>query len=106
MVDLKQLQKEVIQNKINHGFNTTDVNEEFCYAFGELGEAHTAYIKKQDDVGEELADAIIYVLSIAEILGYDLEYELNRKININKTRVYKRNSRGVLVKLDELNGEV
>lgn len=102
LLDLKELQEEVIQNKINHGFNTTDVNEEFCYAFGELGEAHTAYIKKQDDVGEELADAFIYILGISEILGYDLGYEVKRKIDINKKRVYKPNKKGILVKTDEL----
>lgn len=40
MVDLKQLQKEIYQNKINKGFNTTDINQEFCYIYGETSEAH------------------------------------------------------------------
>ena len=30
MANFKQLQKEVYQNKINHGFNVTDINLEFC----------------------------------------------------------------------------
>ena len=29
MVDLKKLQKEIYQNKVNKGFNATDINKEF-----------------------------------------------------------------------------
>ena len=34
MVDLKELQKEVYQNKVNKGFNVTDAKEEFLYIYG------------------------------------------------------------------------
>ena len=102
MIDLKQKQKEVIQNKINHGFNTTDISMEFCLANGELGEAYIAWLKKQDDVGEELADVAIYLLGIAEILGINLEEEIEHKIEKNKTRIYKKSAKGILVKEDEL----
>ena len=30
MTDLKKLQKEIYQNKVNKGFNITDINKEFC----------------------------------------------------------------------------
>lgn len=30
MVDFRKLQKDVYQNKVDKGFNTTDVNKEFC----------------------------------------------------------------------------
>lgn len=89
MRDLKELQKEVIQNKINHGFNTTDVNMEFCLAYGEMGEAYMAYLKNKEDLGEELADVAIYLLGISEILGYDLGKEIENKMEKNKKRVYK-----------------
>ena len=46
MVDLKQLQKEVYQNKVNHNFNVTDINLEFCLTYEELGEAHNAWCTK------------------------------------------------------------
>lgn len=105
MYDLKKFQKEIIENKKRHGFNTTDINMEFCLAYGELGEAYIAYVKKQDDVGEELADAAIYILGIAELLGIDLGKEIENKIEKNKQRVYKKNNKGVLVKEDELNGK-
>ena len=29
MTDLKKLQKEIYQNKVNKGFNITDINKEF-----------------------------------------------------------------------------
>ena len=44
-MDLKKLQKEIYQNKVDKGFNTTDVNKEFCLLYGEVGEAYDAYRK-------------------------------------------------------------
>ena len=38
-MNMKEVQKEVWQNKINKGFNTTDVNKEFCLLYGEVGQA-------------------------------------------------------------------
>ena len=89
MVDLKQLQKEVYQNKVNHGFNVTDLNHEFCLTYGELGEAYMAWLKHKDDLGEELADVAIYLLGISEILEIDLEKEITHKMEKNAKRVYK-----------------
>ena len=99
MIDLKKLQKEVYQNKVNKGFNTTDINMEFCLTYGELGEAYSAWLKKKDDVGEELADVAIFLMGIAEILGLDLEEEIKHKIKKNENRVYKKVN-GVLVRTE------
>jgi NTP pyrophosphatase (non-canonical NTP hydrolase) len=88
MVDLRCLQKRVYQNKISKGFNTTDIYREFCYTYGELTEACDAYMKKKDDLGEELADVALYLLGIAEILGIDLESEILSKIDKNEKRKY------------------
>lgn len=90
MIDLKKLQKEVYQNKVEKGFNVTDVFLEFCYTQKELAEAFEAYNKKLPDLGEELADVIIYLLGMAEILGIDLEEEITKKHKKNKAREYKR----------------
>ena len=62
MVDLKELQKKVYENKVNKGFNVTDIPKEFCLAYGEMAEAYEAYRKKKNDLGEELADVVIYLL--------------------------------------------
>ncbi len=89
-VDLHQLQKEVMRNKTEKGFNTSDMALEFCRAHEELSEAFSKYNKGQDGVAEEFADVAIFLLGMCEQLGYDLERELVRKIEINKKRVYTK----------------
>ena len=96
-MNLNEVQKRVIQNKKNKGFNTTDVNLEFCLLNGEVAEAFDAYFKKKDDLGSELADVAIYLLGISEILGFSLEDEINKKLAINEHRVYKQVN-GVYIK--------
>ncbi|MCE9517470.1 hypothetical protein K8Q96_00515 [Candidatus Nomurabacteria bacterium] len=88
MIDLKELQKEVARNKIEKGFNTTDIALDFCRAHEELSEAFSKFNKNQDGVAEEFADVAIFLLGMCEQLGYDLEYEIVRKIEINKNRKY------------------
>lgn len=100
MIDFRQLQKDVYQNKINHEFNVTDINMEFCSTYEELAEAYRAWRKKQDDVGEELADVVIFLMGISEILNIDLEQEIQNKIKKNSKRKYKTIN-GVLMKVDD-----
>lgn len=100
MIDLKALQKRVYQNKVNHGFNVTNIPLEFTLTYGELSEAFEAWRKKQDSVGEELADVLIYLMGLAEILGVNLEEELIRKMDINEKRTYTAEN-GVLRRVEE-----
>ena len=87
---LSEIQKEVWQNKLNKGFNTTDVSKEFCLLYGEVAEAYDAWKKKKEDLNEELADVAIYLLSISEMLGFDLQKEIENKVKKNAKRVYKQ----------------
>ena len=96
---MKEVQKEIWQNKVNKGFNTTDVNKEFCLLYGEVAEAYEAYRKKKDDLNEELADIAIYLMGLSEMLGFDLETEILNKVNINNNRIYK-NVEGVNVRVE------
>jgi len=89
MEDWKKLQKQVYQNKLDHKFNVTDVNMEFCHLYGEVGEAYVAWRKQLPDLGEELADIAIYLLGLAEILGIDLEEQVVKKMEINRGRRYE-----------------
>ena len=57
--------------------------------YGEVAEAFDAYRKKKDDLNEELADIAIYLLGLSEMLGFDLEDEILKKVSKNKKRVYK-----------------
>lgn len=87
-MEIKEMQKRIYQNKVNHGFNTTNVYFEFCLLEGEISEAFEAYHKKHDNLGEELADSAIYLFGLAEILGIDLQTEIEKKMKINEERVY------------------
>lgn len=88
-MNMKEVQKQIWQNKLNKGFNTTDVNKEFCFLYGEVGEAYEAWRKKKEDLGEELADIAIYLMGLSEMLGFDLEEEIKNKNSKNEKRVYK-----------------
>lgn len=99
-MELKKIQKDVWQNKLNKGFNTTDVNKEFCLLYGEVSEAYDAWKKKKDDLNEELADIAIYLMGLSEMLGFDLADEIEKKGSKNEKRVYK-NIDGVNVRISD-----
>ena len=99
-MELKKIQKDIWQNKINKGFNTTDVNKEFCLLYGEVSEAYDAWKKKKEDLNEELADIAIYLMGLSEMLGFDLSDEIEKKVSKNEKRVYK-NIDGVNVRISD-----
>ena len=99
-MDMKEMQKAVYQNKVDHDFNVTDVHLEFCLLYGEVAEAFEAWKKSKENVGEELADVAIYLMGLAEILGVDLKDEIEKKMEINRKRQYKLKN-GVHIKTEE-----
>lgn len=96
-MDLKEMQKRVWDNKLKHNFDTTNVDREFCLLYGEVGEAYEAYIKKHDNISEELADVAIYLMGLSTMVGIDLQDEIEKKMAINEKREYV-SVNGVLVK--------
>lgn len=52
-------------------------------------ERHIKLCVRKNDLGEEFADIIIYLLGLSEILNIDLETEIVKKVNKNKHREYK-----------------
>ena len=99
-MELKKIQKDIWQNKINKGFKTADVNKEFCLLYWEVSETYDAWRKKKDDLNEELADKAIYLMGLSEMLGFDLADEIEKKVSKNKKRVYK-NVDGVNVRISD-----
>ena len=99
MIDLDQKQKEVIQNKINHGWELGNIQWEFCLLYGEVAEAFDAYNKKKEDLGLELADVALYLLGISEMLGFSLEEQIEKKLEINKKRKYIKKD-GVITRIE------
>ena len=62
-----------------------------------MGEAYEAYIKKHDNLAEELADVAIYLLGLSGMVGVNLADEIEKKMAINEKREYVMVN-GVLVK--------
>lgn len=94
ILDTKKLQKEIIQNKKEHGFNTTDIKFELLLLYGEVNELFQAWLKDDDqNIGEELADVAIFLLGIAEILDKDLCVEIIEKMKVNKNRIYRNGNK-------------
>ncbi len=88
-MNLNEIQKQIYANKVAKGFNTTNIEREFCFLYGEVGEAFEAYRKKKDDLGAELADIAIYLFGLSEMLGFSLQDEIEKKMLINENRQYE-----------------
>jgi len=101
IVDIAAVQRAAWENKLAKGFNVTDVALEFGLLTAEVGEAFTAWRKQLPDLGEELADVLIYVTALAEMTGIDLSAEVERKLAINARREYRRDARGVLYRVSD-----
>lgn len=85
IIDTKKLQKEVLENKKNHGFNTTDIEFELLRLYGETNELFEAWRKQdKENIDEELADVGIFLLGISEMLGSDLGEDITNKMKVNR----------------------
>jgi NTP pyrophosphatase (non-canonical NTP hydrolase) len=84
---IRELQKEVYQNKIKRNFNVSDVGKEIVLMAEELGELAKAYKKnnKEEQV-DAVLDLMVYCLGLLEILGIDGDKELKKVIEDNKNR--------------------
>lgn len=102
-MELKKVQERIIKNKIEKGFGVGDINQEFLLLYGEVNEAYMAHLKgDKENLKEELADVAIYLLGISEMLGVDLEKEIDGKLKKNERRTYVTLENGTHVKLNKL----
>lgn len=90
-------QDRIMANKKEKGFST-DIRTEFLFAYAELGEAFDAWREGREEVGSELADAAIFIYSLAELTGHDLDAEIDAKMAVNEARVYRDGPNGFKVK--------
>ncbi len=96
MIDLSKLQQEIYQNKVNRGFNVTDVGKEIVLMAEELGELARAYknsnklpareTDQRDEMIDAVGDLMVYCLGLCEMLGADGEDVLWRIVQNNKNR--------------------
>lgn len=93
-------QQRIFQNKVNHGFNTTNVYQEARYILEETAELMRA-IEKNDmeNLKEELADVVIFAYGCAAVAGVgNLDDKIFEKMNINEQRKYHKTTEGDFVK--------
>lgn len=100
-MEIKTAQQLAWANKIDKGFNTSDVPLEFMLLHGEIVETFQAWRRAQPDLGEELADVALYLFALAEMNSVDLDGEIERKIAKNGQRQYRRDSNGVPFRVSE-----
>jgi NTP pyrophosphatase (non-canonical NTP hydrolase) len=96
MIDLQQLQQEIYQNKVNRGFNVTDVGKEIVLMAEELGELARAYknsnklpareTDQRDEMIDAAGDLMVYCLGLCEMLGINSEEVLRQIVENNKRR--------------------
>lgn len=51
----------------------------FLWLLEEVGELIRAYRRKEDNLGKEMADVLAWMVSVANLLGIDLEAEVLKK---------------------------
>ena len=96
---LDEVQLQAWTNKVEKGFNTTDVALEFGLLTAEVSEAFTAWRKgDRRELADELADIAIYLAGLAEIVNIDLEVAVERKLAVNAGRTYAPGPNGVPTK--------
>lgn len=103
LIDIKDLQKRIYQNKINKNFNVTDIPMEICHAQSELSEVFDAWRANPNNtekIAEELADVAIFLFGIAEICNIDdLGEDILNKVNKNEQRSYI-NEDGIVYRIE------
>ena len=98
MIDLCELQRVVYENKVNRGFNVTDVGKEIVLMVEELGELAHAYknsdkrpapeINLKDEMVDAVGDLMVYCLGLCEMLGVSSEVVLQTIVEHNKIRTH------------------
>ncbi|MFH0948957.1 MAG: hypothetical protein V1802_00545 [Candidatus Aenigmatarchaeota archaeon] len=97
-MDLYGLQKEIYQNKVSRGFNTTDIGKEIVLMVEELGELAKAYknsdkkppreINNKNEMADAIGDLMVYCLGLCEILSVNSEEILKNIIENNRKRTH------------------
>lgn len=88
-MDMLNIQRRMILNKIQKGFKVGDFQYEFSLIKKEVEEAIEAY-QNNTNIGEELADIVLLCAGIAEMKKLNLADEICKKMKINENRQYIR----------------
>jgi NTP pyrophosphatase (non-canonical NTP hydrolase) len=124
LLTFEEAQAEVMAHKRRMGFNTTDIETEFGLLMEELGELHNAWRKLRSprprrlarlmiwarlrkrppvlaysmQVRDEIADVLIFMLSLTDMLGLQAGEAVAAKMRLNAQRTYTTLPNGTQVK--------
>jgi NTP pyrophosphatase (non-canonical NTP hydrolase) len=95
---LNDLQKQVFQNKVNRGFNVTDIGKEIILMTEELGELAKAYknsnkkpareIDRREEIIDAVGDLMVYCLGLCAMLGVECEEVIRGIVESNAVRTH------------------
>ncbi|MFH1636860.1 MAG: hypothetical protein ABIB71_00370 [Candidatus Woesearchaeota archaeon] len=98
---MKQLQKEIFQNKADKGFNVTEIDKEIVLMVEELGELAKAYknsnkkpakeVSNKEEIVYAVGDLMAYCLGLCEMLNVNSEEVIRKIVENNKTRNHTGN---------------
>ena len=103
---LNTLANEILEINRNNGWNVTTPEDWFendykipailALITSETSEALEAFRKRDsNNFAEECADQIIRVLDLTAGLGIDIDYQIKKKLEKNKTRGYRHGNKRV-----------
>ena len=99
-MDIRTAQQRAWANKIDKGFNISDVSLEINLLHKEVSEVFDAWRTDPGNLPDELADVVIFALGLARMTGVDLDAAVEAKLFNNERRTYRRLGNGTLVKND------
>ena len=91
---LNNLSREIAKWRTEKGFVTewSNIPEKLMLVVTELSEAMEAYrINDRKNFNEEIADTYIRMCDICGSIGIDIEDEITKKMEKNKSRPYRHN---------------
>lgn len=98
MIDLRDLQQEIYNNKVRHQWNVTDVGKEIVLMVEELGELARAYknsnklpaaeIDQRGEITDAIGDLMIYCLGLCAMMDLNGEEVLTKIVENNKQRIH------------------
>jgi len=94
IVTPKEAHDLAVEKGFYDGPTKREIPELLCLIHSEISEALEGYrnnipMNEKGWIGEELADAVIRIWDMCDYLGIDIEREVNKKHEYNKTRSYK-----------------